>query len=168
MPRHKKDYQAQFFKLQDTTMKSTNTVFICFFFSKKIRVVNAFRHGMDSQHLQQATSNPNIQRVLQKQVSLSNKRMSVASSSYNTEAASAVQHQMEHQQPQSLPPQLQHPQPPPQTQMSFPPKQQPGMHVAPPGAPPIPPYGLQTAAGSATTRISIPEQSSYSHTETAV
>merc|ERR1711993_153444 len=46
----------------------------------QIRVVNAFRHGMDSTHLQQATSNPNIQRVLQKQVSLSNKRMSVTQS----------------------------------------------------------------------------------------
>ena len=130
--------------------------------------MNAFRHGMDSQHLQQATSNPNIQRVLQKQVSLSNKRMSVASSSYNTDAASAVQHQMEHQQPQSLPPQLQQSQQPPpqQQQMSYPHKQQPGMHVAPP----IPPYGLQhpQGPGSATTRISIPEQSSYSHTETAV
>jgi len=43
-------------------------------------VVNAFRHGMDSQQLQQATSNPNIQRVLQKQASLSGKRFSVASS----------------------------------------------------------------------------------------
>ncbi|XP_071745596.1 LOW QUALITY PROTEIN: plasma membrane calcium-transporting ATPase 2 [Lepeophtheirus salmonis] len=43
-----------------------------------IRVVNAFRTGMDSQHLQQATSNPNIQRVLQKQASL-NKRLSSAS-----------------------------------------------------------------------------------------
>ena len=130
--------------------------------------MNAFRHGMDSQHLQQATSNPNIQRVLQKQVSLSNKRMSVASSSYNTDAASAVQHQMEHKQPQSLPPQLQQApqQPSTQQQMSFPHKQQQGIHVAQPVAPPIPPYGL--GAGSANTRISIPEQSSYSHTETAV
>ena len=41
-------------------------------------MVNAFRHGMDSQQLQQATSNPNIQRVLQKQASL-NKRLSSAS-----------------------------------------------------------------------------------------
>ena len=139
-----------------------------FFPIQKIRVVNAFRHGMDSQHLQQATSNPNIQRVLQKQVSLSNKRMSVASSSYNTDAASAVQHQMEHKQPQSLPPQLQQApqQPSTQQQMSFPHKQQQGIHVAQPVAPPIPPYGL--GAGSANTRISIPEQSSYSHTETAV
>ena len=46
----------------------------------QIRVVNAFRHGLDSQQLQQATSNPNIQRVLQKQASLSGKRFSVASS----------------------------------------------------------------------------------------
>ena len=43
-------------------------------------MVNAFRHGMDSQQLQQASSNPNIQRVLQKQASLSGKRFSVASS----------------------------------------------------------------------------------------
>jgi hypothetical protein len=43
-----------------------------------IRVVNAFRHGLDSQQLQNATSNPNIQRVLQKQVSLG-KRMSTTS-----------------------------------------------------------------------------------------
>lgn len=132
---------------------------------QKIRVVNAFRHGMDSQHLQQATSNPNIQRVLQKQVSLSNKRMSVASSSYNTEAAAAIvaKHQAQHQQPQSLPQQLQ--QQPQHQQVSFP--QQTGIHVAP-GAP-IPPHVLQTIpAASTTTRISIPEQSSYSHTETAV
>eukprot|EP00093_Oithona_nana_P011915 11915.XXX_231117_230839_1 [CDS] Oithona nana genome sequencing. len=47
----------------------------------QIRVVNAFRHGMDSQQLQQATSNPNIQRVLQKQASLSGKRFSVAMTS---------------------------------------------------------------------------------------
>ena len=128
---------------------------------------------MDSQHLQQATSNPNIQRVLQKQVSLQHgKRMSVASSTYNAEAVASI---AEHQQPQSLPPQLQ---PPPQQQqqqpqVSFPLKQQPGMHVAPPGAPPIPPYALQPIPqGSAPmpqgSRISIPEQSSYSHTETAV
>ena len=130
--------------------------------------MNAFRHGMDSQHLQQATSNPNIQRVLQKQVSLSNKRMSVASSNYNAEAAAAVaKHQAGYQQPQSLPAQLQQPQQ--QLQVSFPHQQlqQPGIHVAQ-GAP-IPPYGLQAIPpGSATTRISIPEQSSYSHTETAV
>jgi len=43
-----------------------------------IRVVNAFRHGLDSQQLQNATSNPNIQRVLQKQVSMG-KRMSTTS-----------------------------------------------------------------------------------------
>ena len=49
--------------------------------------MNAFRHGMDSQQLQQATSNPNIQRVLQKQASLSGKRFSVAGSSQ----ASSVQ-----------------------------------------------------------------------------
>ena len=44
----------------------------------QIRVVNAFRHGVDGQQIQQATSNPNIQRVLQKQASL-NKRLSAAS-----------------------------------------------------------------------------------------
>ena len=143
-----------------------------FFPIQKIRVVNAFRHGMDSQHLQQATSNPNIQRVLQKQVSLSNKRLSVASSSYNTEAAAMAaaaataspQAAYQQLQPQSLPP----PQSQSPHQVSF---QQPqaGIHVAPmvgAGAP-IPPHvALQPAA--ATTRISIPEQSSYSHTETAV
>ncbi|XP_023334001.1 uncharacterized protein LOC111705626 [Eurytemora carolleeae] len=43
-----------------------------------IRVVNAFRHGVDTPQVQQATSNPNIQRVLQKQASL-NKRLSAAS-----------------------------------------------------------------------------------------
>ena len=141
-----------------------------FFPIQKIRVVNAFRHGMDSQHLQQATSNPNIQRVLQKQVSLSNKRLSVASSSYNTEAAAiaaaaaTASPQAAYQQQQSLQP----PQSQPLHQVSF---QQPqaGIHVAPmvgAGAP-IPPHvALQPAA--ATTRISIPEQSSYSHTETAV
>ena len=51
------------------------------YFVLQIRVVNAFRHGMDSQQLQQASSNPNIQRVLQKQASLSGKRFSVAGSS---------------------------------------------------------------------------------------
>ena len=135
--------------------------------------MNAFRHGMDSQHLQQATSNPNIQRVLQKQVSLNHqKRMSVASSNYNPEVQQAVaSHMQQHQQPQSLPPQLQQPQQhpqPQQQQVSFPLKQQPGMHVAPPGAPPIPPYGLQPIPQVPAARISIPEQSSYSHTETAV
>ena len=54
----------------------------------QIRVVNAFRHGMDSQQLQQATSNPNIQRVLQKQASLSGKRFSVASSQLAASAPS--------------------------------------------------------------------------------
>lgn len=43
-----------------------------------IRVVNAFRHGVDTHQIQQATSNPNIQRVLQKQASL-NKRLSAVS-----------------------------------------------------------------------------------------
>jgi len=44
-----------------------------------IRVVNAFRHGVDSTQLQQAASNQNVQRVLQRQASL-NKRMSTCSS----------------------------------------------------------------------------------------
>jgi len=51
-----------------------------------IRVVNAFRHGVDTQQIQQATSNPNIQRVLQKQASL-NKRLSAASALSDPEAA---------------------------------------------------------------------------------
>ena len=55
----------------------------------QIRVVNAFRHGMDSQQLQQATSNANLQRVLQKQASLG-KRFSTASSTCQQEAAVAV------------------------------------------------------------------------------
>ena len=154
-------------------MRHLITLFDIFllFHIQKIRVVNAFRHGMDSQHLQQATSNPNIQRVLQKQVSLSNKRMS----SCNTEAAAiavaaATASQQakvhDHQQPQSLPPQ----QSQPPHQVSFPHKQQQtGIYVAPmvgAGAP-IPPHvALQPAP--TTTRIIIPEQSSYSHTETAV
>ncbi len=52
----------------------------------QIRVVNAFRHGMDTQQLQQATSNPNLQRVLQKQASLSKQRLSSAGSSLETAA----------------------------------------------------------------------------------
>jgi len=40
-----------------------------------IRVVKAFRHGVDTVQINQASSNPNIQRVLQKQASL-NKRLS--------------------------------------------------------------------------------------------
>lgn len=54
-----------------------------------IRVVNAFRTGMDSQQLQQATSNPNIQRVLQKQASLS-KRLSTASSNTDQQPQSGI------------------------------------------------------------------------------
>jgi Ca2+ transporting ATPase len=56
----------------------------------QIRVVNAFRHGVDSQQLQQATSNPNIQRVLQKQASL-NKRLSTASAVSEPPAAAAAE-----------------------------------------------------------------------------
>lgn len=44
----------------------------------RIRVVNAFRHGVDSSQLQQAASNQNIQRVLQRQASLG-KRSSIIS-----------------------------------------------------------------------------------------
>lgn len=55
----------------------------------QIRVVNAFRHGVDSQQLQQATSNPNIQRVLQKQASL-NKRLSTSSAMSDPAAAAAA------------------------------------------------------------------------------
>jgi len=44
----------------------------------RIRVVNAFRHGVDSTQLQQAASNQNIQRVLQRQASLG-KRSSLIS-----------------------------------------------------------------------------------------
>lgn len=44
----------------------------------QIRVVNAFRHGVDGTQLQQATNNPNVQRVLQRQASL-NKRLSTCS-----------------------------------------------------------------------------------------
>jgi len=45
----------------------------------QIRVVNAFRHGVDGTQMQQAASNQNVQRVLQRQASL-NKRMSTCSS----------------------------------------------------------------------------------------
>ena len=54
----------------------------------QIRVVNAFRHGMDSTQLQQATSNPNIQRVLQKQASLS-KRLSNTGSQLDSATAAS-------------------------------------------------------------------------------
>ena len=134
--------------------------------------MNAFRHGMDSQHLQQATSNPNIQRVLQKQVSLSNKRMSVVSSSCNTDAATTIVAQHQQSQDQQAPMQVIHQQQPQlqqQQQVSFTHNQQAGIpHIAPGAS--IPPYALQNIQGVAPppTRISIPEQSSYSHTETAV
>jgi len=52
----------------------------------RIRVVNAFRHGVDPTQIQQATSNPNIQRVLQKQASL-NKRLSAVSALAEPEPA---------------------------------------------------------------------------------
>jgi len=44
-----------------------------------IRVVNAFRHGVDGTQMQQAASNQNVQRVLARQASL-NKRLSTCSS----------------------------------------------------------------------------------------
>jgi hypothetical protein len=52
-------------------------------------VVNAFRHGMDSTQLHQATSNPNIQRVLQKQASLS-KRLSNTGSQFIDQSGAAA------------------------------------------------------------------------------
>lgn len=61
-----------------------------------IRVVNAFRHGADSQQLQQATSNPNIQRVLQKQASL-NKRLSAASALSDPDHQHQNSHLVAHQ-----------------------------------------------------------------------
>lgn len=42
----------------------------------QIRVVNAFRHGVDGTQLQQATNNPNVQKVLQREAS---KRLSTCS-----------------------------------------------------------------------------------------
>jgi len=41
-----------------------------------IRVVNAFRHGVDGTQLQQASNNPNVQKVLQREAS---KRLSTCS-----------------------------------------------------------------------------------------
>merc|ERR1719323_545279 len=54
----------------------------------QIRVVNAFRQGVDSSQIQQAASNQNIQRVLQRQASLG-KRSSIISNSVVTEENSA-------------------------------------------------------------------------------
>lgn len=97
---------------------------------------------MDSQQLQQATSNPNIQRVLAKQASLS-KRLSTAGSQF------LDQHHQQHQQQQV----------------------QQG-HAAAPGvpaalAPSGQPVGGGGGGGHSNTRIKMPE-TSYSHTETAV
>merc|ERR1719412_1291998 len=61
----------------------------------QIRVVNAFRHGVDSSQLQQAASNQNIQRVLQRQASLG-KRLSTAGSQFLDHHLQQQQHQ--HQQ----------------------------------------------------------------------
>ena len=87
-------YLGLIFFLCRTThpMNETNSLFLFLFpflQTDQIRVVNAFRHGMDSQQLQQATSNANLQRVLQKQASLG-KRFSTASSTCQQEAAVAV------------------------------------------------------------------------------
>jgi hypothetical protein len=51
---------------------------IIFGLQHMIRVVKAFRHGVDTVQLNPASSNVNIQRVIQKQASL-NKRLSSAS-----------------------------------------------------------------------------------------
>ena len=94
---------------------------------------------MDSQQLQQATSNPNIQRVLQKQASLS-KRLSTAGSQF-------LDHHLQQQQ------QHQH--------------QQQGHPVAPPGASVAAAAAGPPGGGHSNTRIKMAE-TSYSHTETAV
>ena len=130
------------------TLVIESCVFVCLF---QIRVVNAFRHGMDSQQLQQATSNPNIQRVLQKQASLSGKRFSVAAG----QTMLAVQ-------------------PPPCGSASLAPETNanPSLGVASTviagvsSTPGVPPAG-QGSHCTSNTRITIPEQS-FSHTETAV
>ena len=102
---------------------------------------------MDSQQLQQATSNPNIQRVLQKQASLS-KRLSTAGSQFLDHHLQQQQQQQHHQQ-----------------------QQQQG-HASAPGAsaalaPSGQPGGVGGGGGHSNTRIKMPE-TSYSHTETAV
>ena len=103
---------------------------------------------MDSQQLQQATSNPNIQRVLAKQASLS-KRLSTAGSQFLDHHLQQQQQQHHHQQQQ----------------------QQQG-HASAPGAsaalaPSGQPGGVGGGGGHSNTRIKMPE-TSYSHTETAV
>ncbi len=119
-------------------------------------MVNAFRHGMDSQQLQQATSNPNIQRVLQKQASLS-KRLSTVAQMSDHQVASLTGGggggSGGGMASQGLVVGV-------------------GGGAAPQAGPPMPqmsqPQQSQvTAAAAAATRIKIPE-TSYSHTETAV
>lgn len=126
-----------------------------FCYPRQIRVVNAFRHGMDSQQLQQATSNANLQRVLQKQASLG-KRYSTASSTCQQEAAVAVASRLA------------------RTAAS---KQAMAMAASPPPAqppPPPPPTAPQllppsSCSISSARKFSASEQQqSYSHTETAV
>ncbi len=104
----------------------------------KIRVVNAFRHGMDSQQLQQATSNPNIQRVLQKQASLSKRLSTVAQMSEHQITSLGVGGAGGGGAPATT-------------------------TVAPPGGV----RATAAAAEAAATRIKLPE-TSYSYTETAV
>lgn len=99
---------------------------------------------MDSQQLQQATSNPNIQRVLAKQASLS-KRLSTAGSQF------LDQHHQQHQQQQ--------------VQQGHAAAAAPGVPAA--LAPSGQPVGGGGGGGHSNTRIKMPE-TSYSHTETAV
>jgi len=113
--------------------------------TEEIRVVNAFRHGVDGAQLQQATSNPNVQRVLQRQASLS-KRLSTCSS-INEEPA---------RPPVTSPPIAAAPSPtPPPVPVLAPP---PGPTIPPP-APVLAP-NIPVATDEA--------KSSASHTETAV
>lgn len=125
-------------------------------YPRQIRVVNAFRHGMDSQQLQQATSNVNLQRVLQKQASLG-KRYSTASSTCQQEAAVAVASRLARtaasKQAMAMaasPPPAQQPPPPP-----------------PPTAPQLLPPS-SCSISSARKFSASEQQQSYSHTETAV
>ena len=118
----------------------------------QIRVVNAFRHGMDSQQLQQATSNANLQRVLQKQASLG-KRYSTASTTCQQEAAVAVASRLAKtaasKQAMAMASCSQPPvQPPPMTSQLLPPS--------------------SCSISSARKMSASEQQQSYSHPETAV
>ena len=119
----------------------------------QIRVVNAFRHGMDSQQLQQATSNPNIQRVLLKQASLSGKRFSVAAGS------------MLLAQPPTAP-KPPAPQPPAAAAAAAFPATA-AASLSEEGIPSNTGPAAPIAGPTSNTRITIPDQS-FSHTETAV